>query len=55
MKWVYINQSVYKIDHYRQTSNVGHTKSTNLNISRLRLQMCLPNPLKTGVISRVKM
>ena len=31
---------------YRQTSNISSTKSTNLTISRLVLQLPLPNPQK---------
>ena len=40
-----------------QTSNTGirHNKSQNLNVSRLVLQLSLPNPLKPGVKSRMKM
>ena len=40
---------------YCQTSNIRHTKSPNLNVSCLILQMSLPNPLKAGVKSRMKM
>ena len=40
---------------YHQTSNISHTKSQNLNVSRLVLQLSLPNPLKPGVKSRMKM
>ena len=38
-----------------QTSNLSHTKSPNLNMSCLVLQLSLPNPLKPGVKSRMKM
>ena len=38
----------------RQTSNISHTKSQNLNASRLVLHLSLPNPLKPGVKSRMK-
>ena len=38
-----------------ETANINHTKSQNLNISRLVLQLFLPNPLKPGVKSRMKM
>ena len=34
---------------YRQLSNISDTKSQNLNVSRLVLQLYLPNPLKPGV------
>ena len=36
------------------TSNIG-TKSKNLHVSRLVLQLSLPNPLKPGVTSGMKM
>ena len=41
--------------HYRQVSNISHTKSQHINGSRLVLQLSLPNPLKPGVKSRMKM
>ena len=34
---------------YRKTFNMSHTQSQNLNVSRLILQLSLPNPLKTGI------
>ena len=40
---------------YRKISNIGRTKSQNLKYSRLVLQLPLPNPLKPGVKSRMKM
>ena len=40
---------------YRQISNISHTKSQNLNVSRLILQLSLYNILKPGVKSRMKM
>ena len=39
---------------YCQTSNRRHTKSQHLNVSHLVLQLPLPNPLKPGVNSRMK-
>ena len=39
----------------RQTSNVRRTKSQNLNVSRLILQLYLHNPLKPGIKSGMKM
>ena len=42
-------------DTYRKTSNIRHTKYQNLNASRPVLQLSLPNPLKPGVKSRMKM
>ena len=40
---------------YCQTSNIRCSKSKNLNVSCLILQLSLPNPLKPGVKSRMKM
>ena len=40
---------------YRQTSNTRRTKSKNRNVYRLFLQLSLPNPLKPGVKSIMKM
>ena len=34
---------------YRQFSNIKRTQSPNINVSRLVLQLSLPNPLKPGV------
>ena len=42
-------------DTYHQTANIRCTKSQNLNVSHLVLQLSLPNPLKAGVKSRMKM
>ena len=42
-------------DTCRQTSNTSRTKSQNWNVSRLVLQVSLPNPLKPGGNSRMKM
>ena len=39
----------------RQTSDISCIKSHNLNVSRHALQLSLPNPLKSGVKSRMKM
>ena len=39
---------------YRQTSDISRTKSKNINVSRLVMQLSLPNPLKPGVKSRMK-
>ena len=39
---------------YYQTSNIRHTISPNLNVSGIILQLSLPNPLKPGVKSRMK-
>ena len=48
-------QTVELETKYRQTSNISRTKSQNLNVSRLVLQLSLPNPLKPGIKSRMKM
>ena len=45
-----------ELDHdYRKISNIRRTKSPNLTVSRLVLQLSLPNPMKPGVKSRMKM
>ena len=41
--------------NYRQISNIRRTKSQNLNVSRLVLQLSLYSRLKPGVRSRMKM
>ena len=41
--------------HHNKISNISHTKYHNLNVSHLILQLSLPNPLKPGVKSRMKM
>ena len=40
---------------YRKTSCISRTKFQNLNVSRFVLQLPLPNPLKLGVRSSMKM
>ena len=50
MYWIKVIQSTV-----RQTSSLKCTKSKNLNVSHLVLQLSLPNPLKPGVKSRMKM
>ena len=40
---------------YRQTCNISRTKSQNLDVSRLVLQVSLSNPLEPGVKSSMKM
>ena len=40
---------------YRQFSNIRRTLSQNINVSRLVLQLFLPNPLKPGVKLSMKM
>ena len=39
---------------YRQLSNIKRSKSQNLNVSRLVLELSLLNPLKSCVKSRMK-
>ena len=41
--------------YYRQTSSISRTKSINLHVYRLVLQMSLPNPLKPDVKSKREM
>ena len=41
--------------NYRKTSSISRTKSPNLNVSCIALQLSLPNPLKPGVKLRMKM
>ena len=48
-----IMAAVYHV--YCKISNIKGTKSQNLNVSRLILQLSLPNPMKPGVKSRMKM
>ena len=43
------------LTEYHQISNISCTKSKNLNVSHFMLQLSLPNPLKPGVKSRMKM
>ena len=40
---------------YRKKSNIRRTKSPNLIALRLVLQLSLPNPMKPGVRSKMKM
>ena len=40
---------------YRKTSNISRTKSQNLNVSCILLQLSSLNPLKPGVKFRMKM
>ena len=47
--------SYYMKQIYRKTSSISHTKSQSLNVSHLVLQLSLPNPLKPGVKSSMKM
>ena len=40
---------------YRKVYNIRRTKSQNFNVSRLIMYLSLPDPLKPGVKSRMKM
>ena len=40
---------------YRETSNIRRTKLSKVYVSRLVLQLYLPNPLKPSVKSSMKM
>ena len=53
MGQIWADSKTYK--NYRKTSDVSRTNSQNLNDSPLVVQMLLPNPLKPGVKSRMKM
>ena len=56
--WDYSKSMLVKgapVDMYCKISNIKRTKSPNLNASRLVLQLPLPNPMKPGVTSRMKM
>ena len=50
-----MNHTVPTLDIYRQISNTSRTKSQNVYVSRLVLQLSLRNPLKPGVKSKMKM
>ena len=41
----YIFRLLFKI-YYRQISNISHTKSQNLNVPRLVLQLSMPQPIE---------
>ena len=43
------------MDEYHKSSSISRTKFPNLHISRLVLQLSLPEPLKSSVKSRMKM
>ena len=55
-----IINTIMNVPHFdsefsRHTSSSSRTKSQNVNISRLVLQLSLPNPQKPGVKSRMTM
>ena len=45
----------YDYPVYRQISNIRRTISQTLDVTCLALQSSLPNPLKPGIKSRMKM
>ena len=45
----------YSMVKYCEISNINRTNLQNLTVSRLVLQLFLPDPLKSGVKSRMKM
>ena len=49
--WQYKNNTLY---NYRQMYNISPTPNQNLNDSRLTLHLPLPNHLKPGVKSWIK-
>ena len=55
LSWVHQRKVNMRYDEYHQTSNIRCTKSQNLNVSHLILQLSLPHLLKPGVKSRMKM
>ena len=44
-----------KEHYYRHTFSINSTKLKKINVSRLVLQLSLPNPMKPGVKSEMKM
>ena len=57
--WCY-NERTYSVftiwrENHIQISNISRARSQTLNVFRLGLQLSLPNPLKPGVKSRMKM
>ena len=52
---IYGYQNWVQESTYCKISNIRRTQNQNLNVSRLIMQLPLPNPLKPGVKSRMKM
>ena len=48
-------QKPFQMLMYRKIYNISRTKSQNVNDYRPVLQLSLPNPLKPGLKSRMKM
>ena len=44
-----------QVEQCRQILNIRRTKCQNLNVSRVAMQLPLPNQLKPGIKSRMKM
>ena len=58
ISWIHLMNSrncIWTVCIYRQFSNISRTQSPNINLSRLVLQLSLPNPLKPGAKLRMKM
>ena len=56
LHWHSCNRKISLVQiKYRKVSNIRRTESQNLNDSHLVLKSSLPNPLKPGVKSRMKM
>ena len=51
----FFDESAVSLLMYRKISNISRNKSPNLNVPRLVLQLFLPNSMKPGVKSRMKM
>ena len=54
-QWLFHSWNEYGWIYYRKISNIRCTKFPNFNVSCLVLQLSLPNPMKPGVKSRMKM
>ena len=52
---VWLNSFVKFNTEYRKSSNIRRTKNPNINVFRVVLQLFLPNPMRPGVKSRMKM
>ena len=56
IQYICIHTCIYSsVKIYRKVSNIKRTKSQNWNEAHLVLKSSLPNPLKPGVKSRMKM
>ena len=53
--WLYHELLVVSCNQYRKTSSISRTKSQNLNVSCIPLQLSSLNPMKPGVKLRIKM